>query len=41
MQGNTSKSSGKQFKEDLPTSTDDIEAFKEAMKHYGAIDPED
>ena len=26
---------------DLPACTDDIDAFKEAMKHYGATDPED
>ena len=31
----------KQFMADLPACTDDIEAFKEAMKHYGATDPAD
>ena len=26
---------------DLPACTEDIEAFKEAMEHYGATDPDD
>ena len=33
--------SNKQFMSDLPACTEDIDAFKEAMTHYGATMPED
>ena len=35
------QSGSKQYVGNLPACTDDIEDFKEAMKHYGATDPAD
>ena len=35
------KEGSKQYMGDLPNCTDDIDSFREAMKHYGATDPDD
>ena len=35
------KEGSKQFMADLPECTNDIDAFKDAMKHYGVTNPDD